>query len=91
MNASKFDRLPVVSGKELVGIITAKDILNFNPEIYPELEEFANIKEEQEKLKRVEEAKEDDFTEGVCENCGVRDVLSKLNGTMVCESCKNSI
>jgi len=91
MNRSKFDRLPVVNKNELVGIITAKDIVTFNPEVYPEFEEFANIREEQEKLKRIEQIKEGDFTEGVCESCGGRDVLSKLNGMMVCESCKNSI
>ncbi len=91
MNRSGFDRLPVVNKNELVGIITAKDILNFHPEIYPELEEFANIREEQEKLKRISNAEEDDVGEGVCEQCGNRDVLSKFNGMMVCESCKNSM
>ena len=51
MKKRKFNRLPVVqTGKELVGIITARDILNFNPEVYPELEELAQIKEEQEKI-----------------------------------------
>src|SRR3989344_5977960 len=47
MNKCKFDRLPVVSGNggELVGIMTAKDILSFHPEVYTELEEFANIRE----------------------------------------------
>ena len=90
MNKTKFDRLPVVDNGELRGIITAKDILNFHPEIYPELEEYAQIKEEQEKLKRVSEA-EDDFGEGICEVCGGKDTLLKFNGMLVCESCKNSI
>jgi len=91
MNNLKFDRFPVVKNGELLGIITAKDILNFHPEIYPEMEEFANIREEQEKLKRIMQSKESDFSEGVCESCGGRDVLSRFNGMMVCESCKNSI
>ena len=91
MNKSKFDRLPVVNNGELVGIITVRDILSFHPEQYPELEEFANIREEQEKLKRVAGTKDSDFSEGVCEQCGGRDVLSKFNGMMVCESCKNSL
>jgi len=90
MNKSKFDRLPVVNNSELVGIVTAKDILNFHPEIYPEIEEFASIREEQEKLKRVSEI-EEDVGEGICESCGGRDVLTRLNDMMVCESCKNSM
>jgi signal-transduction protein with cAMP-binding, CBS, and nucleotidyltransferase domain len=90
MNRSKFDRLPVVNGNELLGIVTAKDVLNFHPEIYPEMEEFANIREQTEKLKRIEQVKEGDF-EGVCEQCGLRDTLTRINGMMVCESCKNSI
>lgn len=90
MNKAKFERLPVLNNNELVGIITAKDILNFHPEIYPEMEEFANIREEQEKLKRISESNEE-FGEGICETCGGKDILSKFNGMMVCESCKNSI
>ena len=48
MKTSGFERLPVILDKKIVGLITIKDILNFHPEIYPELEEFAQIKEEEE-------------------------------------------
>ncbi|GAJ23499.1 unnamed protein product, partial [marine sediment metagenome] len=43
MKKVKFERLPVIHDKKLVGMVTAKDILNFHPELYPELEEFAKI------------------------------------------------
>lgn len=92
MNKSRFDRLPVVSDGELVGIITAKDILNFHPEIYPELEEYAQIREEQEKLKRMKKGKEGvAVTDGICEECGNRDMLYRVHGMLICESCKNSV
>ena len=89
MNKLKFDRLPVVQGRELVGIITAKDVLNFHPEFYPELEEYAKIREEWKKLRRVKKAKTS--SEGICEECGAQDILYRANGMLVCESCRNSI
>ena len=91
MNKTKFDRLPVVSNGKLEGMITVRDILSFHPEIYPELEEFARIREEQEKLKRTGLEKEGAFRDGICEECGEREMLYRINGMLVCESCKNSI
>jgi CBS domain-containing protein len=91
MKMSKFERLPVIENNELVGIITVKDILNFHPEVYPELEEFAKIREESKKLKLIEKAREKESShEGVCEECGNHDILYKFNGMLVCESCKGS-
>lgn len=94
MNKTKFDRLPVVNGNELIGIVTAKDILNFHPEVYPELEEVSKIKEEEEKLKRIKKLTDSDsaiVVDGICEECGQRDSLYRVNGMLVCESCRNSI
>ena len=92
MNKLKFKHLPVVHEKQLIGVITIKDILNFHPEFYPELEEFAQIREEEEKLKRIKQVqgKKQPLQEGICEECGNRDLLYRVNGMLVCESCKNS-
>lgn len=91
MKDSKFERLPVVENNELVGIITVKDILSFHPEFYPEIEEFASIREESRKLKLVKKAKERMLSqEGICEECGNHDILYRVNGMLVCESCKGS-
>jgi CBS domain-containing protein len=91
MKDSKFERLPVVENNELVGIITVKDILSFHPELYPEIEEFAKIREESRKLKLVQKAKEKALSqEGICEECGNHDILYRYNGMLVCESCRNS-
>ncbi|MCK4647725.1 CBS domain-containing protein [Candidatus Pacearchaeota archaeon] len=92
MKKLKFERLPVIHEGKLVGMITSKDILNFHPELYPELEEFARIREESEKLKRIKKAKSKDFIEeGICEECGNQGILSRINGMLICESCKDSI
>lgn len=89
MKKLKFERLPVLQEKRLVGVITVKDILNFNPEIYPEIEEFARIREESEKLKRIKEAER--RKEGICEECGHEGILFRSNGMLICESCRGSI
>lgn len=91
MKTLKFERLPVIDDKELVGIVTIKDILSFNPEIYPEINEFERIKEEEEKLSREGRGGMPRISEeGICEECGTREVLFRFNGMLVCESCMNS-
>ena len=87
MKKLKFDKLPVIHDNELMGIITVRDILNFHPEIYPELEEFAKVKEEQKKLKRIKIRKI--VKKGECEKCGNYTVLRNINESMICASCEN--
>jgi len=92
MKTLKFERLPVIQEKELVGLITARDILNFNPNLYPELDEFAQIREESRKLKAIKKAKEKkQFHEGICEECGNQGILYRFNGQLVCENCRDRI
>lgn len=86
MKKLKFNRLPVVQGKELVGMITIKDILSFNPEFYPELEEFKRIREESEKLKRL--GTKEVSKEGLCQECGNHGMIYKIDGNWICDSCK---
>ncbi|HKL24324.1 MAG TPA: CBS domain-containing protein [Candidatus Nanoarchaeia archaeon] len=89
MKRYKFERLPVVKSNELVGMITARDILNFYPEFYQELSEFAEIREESEKLKRIEDLQGESWGEGVCEECGNTDTLYKIDGRLLCSGCSN--
>ena len=91
MKKLKFDRLPVIQEKELVGMLTVKDILNFSPEYYPELDEFAQIREETQKLKRVKKSKKRVTTEGLCSECGNHDILFRENGMLICPSCAESM
>lgn len=88
MKKLKFERLPVVHENKLVGVITIKDILNFHPEFYPELEELAKIREESGKLRRIKKAGK--RREGICEECGNEGILFRVNGMLICESCRDS-
>ena len=92
MKKLKFDRLPVLHKGELVGIITAKDVLEFYPELYSELDEISRIREEYRKLLRVKKARIIPRTrDGICEECGKRDVLFKVDGMLMCEACRSKI
>jgi len=89
MRKFKFNRLPVIYKGELVGLITARDILTFNPELYPELDEFSQVREEADKLRRIKKAQEREIQEGPCEECGNVETLKKIDGMMICDSCAN--
>jgi len=89
MKKFKFERLPVLHEKHLVGIITARDIFNFQPQLYPELEEFVQIREEAAKLKRIKKSK--NVREGVCEDCGNYEILNMVHGNLICENCRDSM
>lgn len=88
----KFHRLPVIKNSEVVGLITIRDILSFYPELNAEFREIDSIKEETEKLKRLESAKERVVVQdGICEECGERGALYRENGILICASCSSSI
>ncbi|MCF7910569.1 CBS domain-containing protein [Candidatus Pacearchaeota archaeon] len=89
MKKTRFERLPVIHQKELVGILTAKDILNFHPEFYHELEEIEEIREKIDKFNRLKKSNKNKLVEGVCERCGNVEILHEFNGTWICESCES--
>jgi CBS domain-containing protein len=80
MAKNRIRRLPVVSGKRLVGIITASDITM----IAPELSETFPANRELRQREAIEES--------VCEVCGeVTPFLYEVNGMWVCENCKDTM
>lgn len=92
MKKHKFHRIPVIKNGEIVGLITLRDILSFYPELNSQFRELDEIKEETEKLKRLEGAKERAAVrDGLCEECGARGPLYRMNGMLVCASCMSSL
>jgi len=91
MNKKKIRKLPVISNKKIIGYLTLKDILRFRPILFESLREAKNIKEESEKIKRSQSAMSGNFVEAPCEGCGNFDILEKIDGRMICESCRDSM
>lgn len=93
MRKSKYRWLPVISGGNIIGFLTLKDILRVQPELF----EIAHahgafqIKEEREKLKRKESRMQEGgwISEGICEECGNFDLLYSVDGRIICEGCRN--
>jgi len=91
MNKRKIRRMPVMVNKKIVGYVTLKDIVKFIPSVFESNREFEIIKEEEEKIKRSESAMKGEFLESSCEECGNYDILHKIDGRMICESCRDAM
>ena len=89
MKKAKFRRLPVIIKKRVIGLLTLKDILRIQPELFEIAKENYTIKEEAEKLERIEKGEK--FREGVCEECGNFDVLYKVDDQLICEDCREAM
>jgi CBS domain-containing protein len=89
MKKLKFRRLPVVIKGNVIGMLTLKDVLRIEPALFTDINQFEKVKEESEKLRRIKGTKWS--KEGVCEECGGFDLLYKLDGMLVCESCKDAM
>lgn len=89
MKRAKFRRLPVVIKKRVIGLLTLKDILRIEPELFEIAQEGYRIKEESEKFKRKEAGKS--FKEGLCEECGNFDILYNVDGELMCEECREAM
>jgi CBS domain-containing protein len=84
MRALNFRTLPVISKGNLIGIVTLKDILKIEPELYHQTGELIRIKEEERKLK---EAELKWPQEGLCDNCNTFSDLLKVYDQLLCPEC----
>ena len=89
MKKAKFRRLPVTIKKKVIGLLTLKDILKIQPELFEIAREGYVIKEQAEKFKRKQAGEL--FKEGICEECGDFDILYSIDGNLICEECKEKM
>jgi len=91
MKKTKFRRLPVVVNKKVIGLLTLKDILRIEPDLFDiaSATSTMQIREEDEKIERKESPKS--FSVGICEECGSSDILYKVEGALICESCSDKM
>ncbi|MCK5347676.1 MAG: CBS domain-containing protein [Candidatus Heimdallarchaeota archaeon] len=78
--------LPVINKKgKFVGLLTSKDILKIEPQLFDMLADAIELREENNKpIRRVGE------DEGICQLCGnyAEKLAKNKDGAMVCEKCK---
>lgn len=89
MKRHKYRRLPVVIKKKVIGYLTLKDILKVEPALFDIARQAFQIKEESAKFKRKEAPEK--FEIGICEECGNTDILYRVDGELICESCKEAM
>lgn len=93
MKKQKYRRLPVVFKGNVVGLLTINDILRIQPELFETASEIMQIREESEKIKRMHVSKGAGkmAEEDMCEECGNYDLVSKTDGRILCESCREEM
>ncbi len=89
MKKANYRRLPVTVKKRVIGLLTMKDILRIQPELFEIAKENYAIREESEKIKRVKSGEA--FKEGICEECGNFDILYNIDEELICESCREAM
>ena len=83
MRDNNIRHLPVVDGNEMIGLLTIKDILKIEPQLFEPIVEKFELREESRKpINRIIP------TEGICQECGEYSAKGKeINQTVLCENC----
>lgn len=76
MNEKHLRRLPVVKDNKLIGLLTIRDVLKIQPELFDLINERAKVY-----------SSEMAANEGECELCGNYTVLRKKKNKMICNEC----
>lgn len=88
MKKKKIRWLPVTIGENVVGLLTMKDLIKIEPALVDIMTQNIEVAEEKEKIKRIKSVNESWAREGPCQECGVYDLLYKVNKRYLCEKCK---
>lgn len=83
MRDSNIRHLPVIEGNNMVGLLTIKDILKIEPQLFDLIVEKFELREESRKpINRVIP------TEGICQECGeYSEKVKNTEGVILCENC----
>ncbi|MAE42661.1 hypothetical protein CMO93_02730 [Candidatus Woesearchaeota archaeon] len=83
MRDNNIRHLPVVENDEMVGLLTIKDILKIEPQLFELIVEKFELREESRKLINTVVP-----TEGLCQTCGVYSKnVKEVRGSVVCGRC----
>ena|SRR3989344_3026010 len=77
--------LPVMDNNQFVGLLTLKDVLKIQPQLFELLVDTIELREAERKpINRIVP------NEGICEECGeYTEALRDMKGSMVCPSCQS--
>lgn len=83
MRDNNIRHLPVIKNHEMVGLLTIKDILKIEPELFDLIVEKFELREESRKpINRIIP------TEGICQECGnYSEKIIEASGTVLCDNC----
>ena len=83
MRNNNIRHLPVVENNEMVGLLTIKDILKIEPDLFELIVEKFELREESRKP-----ISHFVPTEGICQECGkYSEKVKEINNTFLCKSC----
>lgn len=86
MRDNNIRHLPILSGKKLMGLLTIKDILKIEPQLFDLVVEKFELREEEAKM-----GLRDGKGTGVCQGCGaLSSNLQDSEGTLLCRDCRSS-
>lgn len=87
MSQNSIRHMPVLEKGKLIGIVTMKDIIRVEPELFNLVVEKMDVQEEQKKpIFKISSS------EGVCEICGeYSDKIRVIKGSLVCPRCKDEV
>jgi len=85
MRDNKIKRIPVVENEKVLGLLTVKDILKIEPQLFELIVEKYELREESRKpINRIIP------TEGICQVCGeYSQRVRKIKDTVLCENCSH--
>ena len=89
MKKKKVRWLPIMATKKVIGLLTEKDILKVQPDLFDIAFQNVRIAEEGEKWKRIRAVDEYRWVrEGPCQECGAYDLLYKIGNRFLCSDCR---
>ena len=89
MRKKKLKKLPVVVGKELIGMLTINDIIRIQPNLMDYLVEKFHVKEMRKMNRKIAPKGEQKYVEGECQSCGNYAQLYLIDSQYICEECRD--
>lgn len=81
MNKYSLNHLPVTSKNQIIGLLTWRDILKLEPEIFDLYIEKLQVKK----------YPKDTHDKGQCDTCDEFTILEEVNGQLLCEKCREEL